>query len=339
MKLLSIAIPCFNSEAYMGKCIRSLLPGGDRVEIIIVDDGSQKDRTPELADRYAARYPGIIKAVHQENGGHGEAVNTGLKHATGRYFKVVDSDDWVSREAYLKILDTLEELTTNGQEIDMMVSNFVYDKEGARHKKVMQYRHAFPQGRIFGWDEMRRLKLGQYILMHSVIYRTQLLRDSGLELPKHTFYVDNLFVYHPFPYVQKLYYLDVNFYRYYIGREGQSVNEQTMIKRLDQQIRVNKIMIKDWDLTKVESPKLRSYMYSYLEIMTTISSIMAIRSHDKEKLAQKAELWDFFKKENPAMYRRARLSAPGIVMNLPGPVGRKIAEIFYTIAQLTYGFN
>lgn len=309
------------------------------MEIIIVDDGSTKDRTAEIADRFAARYPGIIKAVHQENGGHGEAVNAGLRNATGEYFKVVDSDDWVNREAYMKILETLEQLTNAGEEIDMMVSNFVYEKEGARHKKVMQYRRAFPQGKIFGWDEMKRLKLGQYILMHSVIYRTEMLRASGLELPKHTFYVDNLFVYHPFPYVQKLYYLDVNFYRYYIGREGQSVNEQTMIRRLDQQIRVNKLMIQDWDLTEIPCKKLSRYMYSYLEIMTTISSIMAIRSHEPEKLAQKDELWKYFREANPKMYRRARWSVTGIAMHLPGRGGRKIAEIIYHITQLIYGFN
>ena len=79
MKLLSVAIPCYNSEAYMSKCINSLLIGGEEVEIIIVDDGSTKDRTAEIADEYAAKYPGIVKAVHQENGGHGQAVNTGLK--------------------------------------------------------------------------------------------------------------------------------------------------------------------------------------------------------------------------------------------------------------------
>ena len=70
MKLLSIAVPCYNSEGYMRNCIESLLPGGDEVEIIIVDDGSTKDRTAEIADEYAAKYPGIVKAVHQENGGH-----------------------------------------------------------------------------------------------------------------------------------------------------------------------------------------------------------------------------------------------------------------------------
>ena len=94
MKVLSVTVPCYNSESYMNKCIDSLLKGGEDVEIIIVDDGSS-DRTSEIADDYVRRYPSIVKAVHQENGGHGEAVNTGIANATGIYFKVVDSDDWV----------------------------------------------------------------------------------------------------------------------------------------------------------------------------------------------------------------------------------------------------
>ena len=130
MKLLSIAIPCYNSEAYMEKCIESLLKGGEEVEILVVNDGSS-DRTAEIADTYAEKYPTIIKAIHQENGGHGEAVNAGIRNATGLYFKVVDSDDWVNEEAYKQILKKLEELTRGPQTLDMLISNFVYEKQGA----------------------------------------------------------------------------------------------------------------------------------------------------------------------------------------------------------------
>ena len=103
MKLLSVAIPCYNSENYMRKCVESLLIGGEDVEILIVNDGSTKDRTATIADEYAAKYPTIVKAIHKENGGHGSAVNAGIANATGLYFKVVDSDDWVKKEAYLQI--------------------------------------------------------------------------------------------------------------------------------------------------------------------------------------------------------------------------------------------
>ena len=98
MKLLTIAIPCYNSQDYMRKCVDSLLIGGDDVEILIINDGSQ-DRTAEIANEYEKNYPGIIRAIHKENGGHGSAVNAGMREARGLYFKVVDSDDWVNEMA------------------------------------------------------------------------------------------------------------------------------------------------------------------------------------------------------------------------------------------------
>lgn len=250
MKVLSIVVPCYNSDAYMENCIHSLLTGGPEVEIIIVNDGST-DCTAEIADKYEADYPGIVRVFHQENGGHGEAVNTGLRHAKGLFFKVVDSDDWVSISAFKEVMKTLTGLAGEQQLVDMVITNFVYEKDGARHKKAIRYRSAFPQNKIFTWNDVRFLRKGQYILMHSVIYRTKLLRECRLQLPDHTFYVDNIFVYHPLPYVKTMYYLNVDFYRYYIGREDQSVNEEVMIRRIDQQLKVNYHMI---DVTIFQIP-------------------------------------------------------------------------------------
>ncbi len=338
MKLLTVAIPCYNSQDYMEKCIDSLLIGGEDVEIIIVDDGS-KDMTPEIADSYAKKHPEIVRAIHQENGGHGEAVNTGIRNAQGIFFKVVDSDDWVDAEAYQKILATLRELVGNGSQLDMLISNFVYEKEGAKHKKVMKYTSAIPKEKLFTWKDVRHFSKGQYILMHSVIYRTQLLRDCGLELPKHTFYVDNLFVYVPLPYVKNMYYLDVDFYRYYIGREDQSVNERVMISRIDQQIRVNKIMVDAFDLWKIPDRKLRHYMFNYLEIITVISTIMLIRSGTEENLEKKRELWKYIKEKDIRLFHHLRAGILGNTMNLPGKGGRKISVAAYKLSQKVVGFN
>ncbi len=342
MKLLSITVPCYNSESYMEHCVESLLPGGDEVEIIIVDDGSQKDRTSEIADRLEREHPGIVRAIHQENGGHGEAVNTGLANATGVYFKVVDSDDWLNEKAYMQVLDLLREMVEKETELDMLISNFVYEKEGAKRKRVMNYHAAIPRGEILTWDQVRVFTKWQYILMHSVIYRTQMLRDCGLKLPAHTFYVDNIFVYQPLPYVKTLYYLDVNFYRYFIGREDQSVNEKVMISRIDQQIRVNKIMIDEYNLydkKRIPSRKLRHYMMQYLEIMMTISSIMLIRSGTQENLEKKKELWKYLKKKDKRLYFKLRHGIMGRTMNLPGKGGRKVSEMGYKITQKFFGFN
>lgn len=334
-KLLSVAIPSYNSESYMEHCIETLLFGGERVEILIVNDGS-KDGTAAIADKYAAKYPTIVKAIHQENGGHGEAVNAGLRNATGKFFKVVDSDDWVDEGAYRGILDVLE---LYQDQIEMMISNYVYEKQGAKHKKVMEYTKYLPVNRVFTWDDIKPFPIGKYLLMHSVIYKTQVLRDCGLELPKHTFYVDNIFVFEPMPNIKHMYYLNVDFYRYFIGRDDQSVNEKVMIGRLDQQMRVNRIMAASYSKTVISNAYLKKYMFNYLSIVTTVSSILAIKSGTEEHLSMKDKLWADLKALDKKLYRKLRYTVLGIGVNLPGKVGRKLAVVVYKIAQKIYGFN
>lgn len=322
----------------MEKAIQSILPGGEDVEIIVVNDGSS-DGTSEVAKKYEEKYPGIVKAVDKENGGHGDAVNTGLAHATGVYFKVVDSDDWVDEEALLKILSAVKGFVDADSKVDMLISNYVYEKVGMTHKKVIHYRNVLPQNQVFRWDDIGSFHLDQYILMHSVIYRTKLLVECGLELPKHTFYVDNIYVYKPLPSVRTLYYMDVDFYRYFIGRDDQSVNERVMISRIDQQIRVNKIMVDAFDLWKIPNRKLRHYMFNYLEIITVISTIMLIRSGTEENLEKKRELWKYIREKDIRLFHHLRAGILGNTMNLPGKGGRKISVAAYKLSQKVVGFN
>ena len=338
MKLLSIAIPCYNSQDYMEKCIQSLLVGGDDVEIIIVDDGS-KDATPEIADKYQKRFPNIVRAIHKENGGHGSAVNAGIANATGMFFKVVDSDDWVDESVFLQVLDRLRELALGDDIIDLFIANFVYDEDGAKHKKVMKYTSMFPVEKVFGWSDVKLITKGHYLLMHSVIYRTQVLRKCELQLPEHTFYVDNIYVYHPLPYVKKMYYMDVDLYHYYIGRDDQSVNESVMIGRIDQQLKVNRIMIEDYDLWKISNKKLRRYMFNYLEIITVVSTVLLLRSGTEENLEKKRTLWKYIKNYDLRLFHRLRNGIMGNAMNLPGKGGRKISVAAYRLTQKIVGFN
>lgn len=322
----------------MARAIDSILPGKEDVEIIIVNDGSS-DRTLEIARSYKEKYPDIIKIVDKDNGGHGDAVNAGLSHATGKYFKVVDSDDWVDEESLYKILNLLRDMEENEQEVDMLISNYVYEKAGVERKKCIHYRNVLPQDEIFRWNDIGHFRLDQYILMHSVIYRTDMLKLTQISLPKHTFYVDNIYVYYPLPHVRTVYYLDVDFYRYFIGREDQSVNEKVMISRIDQQIFVTKSMIDMYQLGKIKSRKLRGYMTNYLAIMMTVSSIIAIRSKKPENLEKKAELWKYLKHKDFKTYAKIRWGILGQTMNIPGRPGRKISSMVYSVARRIIGFN
>lgn len=340
MKILTVAIPCYNSQDYMEKCIQSLLPAGKDIEILIVDDGS-KDGTAQIADAYQAQYPGIVRAIHQENGGHGEAVNTGIRNASGVYFKVIDSDDWADEKALPKVIAKLKKLEEEGTPADLFLVNFVYDKAGAQRKRIMNFHHAFPTDRLFRWEDMRHMKQTQYILMHNIFYRRQVLIDSGLKLPAHTFYVDNIFAFQPYPFVNTIYYMDVNFYHYFIGREDQSVNEQVMIGRMDQQVRVNKLMI---DIMAAQDFKgkdknLKKYMYFYLDKIMCVTSALCLVSGTREHLQMKKEVWAYLKKKSFPMYLHLRKTPLGISLNLPGGIGRKTSVRGYRLARRLIGFN
>ena len=314
MKLITFTVPCYNSAAYMDRCVETLLPAGEEAEIILVDDGS-KDDTGKIADAYAEKYPNIVKVIHQENGGHGEGVNQGIRNASGMYFKVVDSDDWLDAEALQKVMQTLRGFAAMEQPVDLLMCNYVYEHVVDNTHHTVSYKSILPQDRVFAWDEIGRFPPSQNILMHTVIYRTQILRDSGLELPKHTFYVDNVFVYQPLPLCQRLYYMDIDLYRYFIGRDDQSVNESVMVKRVDQQLRVTKIMIDAVDLYALpeSQKKLRAYMFNYLSMMMTIALRFIptlIEETDKIMSAQKARGADL---ESGGIMQRARALVPILI--------------------------
>ena len=340
-KLITFAVPCYNSADYMDHCVETLLAAGPEAEIILVDDGSTKDDTPAKCDAWVERHPAILRAIHQENGGHGEGVNQGIRHAQGLYYKVVDSDDWLDTAALAKVMEKLREFSKLPAPVDMVIANYVYEHVEDNTHKAMGYRNVFPTGQIFTWDDIGHFRASQYLLMHSVIYRTQLLRDCGLILPKHTFYVDNIFVYQPLPYVKTMYYLNVDLYRYFIGRSDQSVNESVMAGRIDQQVRVTKIMIDAHDLSLIRQSQKRlgRYMFNYLSMMMTISSIFSVIANTPESLGMRTELWEYLRKKDPALYRRCRYRLTNVGTNIPGYQGRKLSVTLYRLARKIYKFN
>ena len=344
MKLISIVVPCYNSEEYLDKCVQSLLIGRDEVEVILVDDGSTKDRTPQMVDEYARQYPDIIKAVHQENKGHGGAIHAGLDAASGYYFKVVDSDDWLDKDAFIKVLDTLQKLLDENAVIDLFINNFAYiqTKKNPNRPAIMQYEKLLPIGTTFTWDDMEKFPKYRYILMHSVIFRTQLLRNSNMQLPEHTYYEDNIYVFEPFASVRNMYYLDVELYQYNIGRDDQSVNKQVMLSRVDQQVKITKIMI-DFLVEHKERimsrPSLYRYMCHHIRIMMVISStLLNMRGGDGFR-AERRSLWKYLRVKDFDTYSYIRKGILMKFMNLPGKFGKYFFRTSYFVAQKIFKFS
>ena len=310
MKTISFAVPCYNSAAYMDKCIESLLACGDDIEIIIVDDGSTKDDTPQKADAWQEGHPGIIRAIHQENGGHGAAVNTGLAAAEGLYFKVVDSDDWLDENAMRQVMAYLRSQLDRDHATDLVIGNYVYEKVHEGTRTVMGYFNVFPTEEEFGWKDVKHFRQSQYLLMHSAIYRTELLRETGLKLPEHCFY------------------------------EDQSVNESVMMGRIDQQLRITRFMIDAVQLPDdVVEPKLRRYMLNYLSMMMCICSIFCRMIGTLEADEKRHAIWEYLKEKNPGAYGAVRRSVLNVGTNLPGELGRSLGISGYHLAQKVFKFN
>lgn len=346
MKYLTVTVPCYNSEDYMERCIDSLLAGGEDVEIIIVNDGST-DRTGEIADDYVRRYPNIVRAVHKENGGHGSGVNKGMELATGLYFKVVDSDDWLAPEAYRALMYQIKEFCREAAwndmalQPDLFVCNYVYDHLDEGTSRAVNYKNVFPAGCMCTWNEIGHFHPSQYLIMHALVFRTEILRKSGVRLPEHTFYVDNIFAYQPLPLVQNIFYMDIDLYHYYLGRDDQSVNEEVLKRRIDQQIYVTNEVSRCVNLAEVKErfPKLASYMCRNISIMMAISSIHLLLIQTEEANRKHRELWRNMRRRNKRLYYRLKFSTLSGLTCLPGKLGGKITVGGYRVAKRIYQFQ
>ena len=203
MKLLTVIVPVYNTEKYIKRCLDSLdnEEVNDLLEVLIVSDGS-KDNAINIAKEYEKRLPDTFKIIEKENGGHGSTINKGLELATGKYFRVLDSDDWVDNNDFVTFVKKLKEL-----DVDLVVTDyrkeFVY--EGKSEKLV--YKDLEPNKKYdFDTFDLKLLN-GEYFVMATSTYKTEVLRKSNLKLMEKTFYVDMQYNVVPIPMVNDFIYL------------------------------------------------------------------------------------------------------------------------------------
>ena len=335
-KLLTVTVPCYNSQDYMKNCIESLIKGGDRMEIIIINDGSS-DRTGEIADSYAEKYPEIIRVVHQENGGHGEGINQGLARATGKYFKVVDSDDTLS-EDLTRFLDALEACEAEGG-IDLAVTNYYYVHTDGVGDRSISYASSLPAGRIFGWSETKPFRIHQLLTIHSCTFRTELMRKWSEPLPKKVFYEDNLMVCKTLPHIKKMYYMPSDLYRYWIGRPDQSVQENVSKKRYSHHILVAESSFKSVKLDEINEPMLKRYLRHELFMLFGITTMFTRLNKSAETDADLEAMWDNCKAHDKKWGDHFRHFSPLAIINIKGKFGQFLATTFYRLANKVVRFN
>jgi len=334
MKLISFAVPSFNSQDYLRHCVDTLLSGGEDVEIIIVNDGS-RDNTAAIADEYQAKYPTIVRAIHKENGGHGSGVNRGMQEATGLYYKVVDSDDWVDEAALKKLIATIRFHRAENKLPDLYITNFIYDHTYDGKQFRRHWKHHFPADSFCTWSEAGTFTGAQVLLMHSLMYRTDLLRQSGTVLPEHTFYVDNLFAYQPLPLMRKIFYLNVDLYHYFIGRDDQSVNVKNFTRRYDQQLRVMERMADAYSydqIMEMEKPLRRYMLHCLSAIMMNTMLFCCAGGSEPERIQAHDALWQHIKERDPRLYRRlTRRAMPMAVKWIPWKLRGKVMLFGYKV--------
>ena len=336
MKLLTVTVPCYNSQDYMEKCIDSLLRGGERVEIIVIDDGS-KDSTGAIGDRYAAEYPSIVKVIHQENGGHGAGINAGLKAATGKYFKVVDSDDEVSSD-FVRFLDRLELCDSQGG-VDLFVTNYYYVHTDGIGDRSINYSNVLPENRIFTWGDTGRFRLHQMLTIHSCTFRTEVMRLCGGELPRKVFYEDNLMVCRTLPYVARMFYMNTDLYRYTIGREGQSVQDDVSRRRYTHHLQIAAACFKSVKLDSLACRRHREYMQHELFMLLSIATAFSKLNKNQEADAALAAMWRECEAHDKKWADRFRKGTILLFAQAPGKIGYAMVDGFYKFANKVVRFN
>jgi glycosyltransferase involved in cell wall biosynthesis len=320
----------------MANCIESLLVGGERVEIIVINDGS-KDNTGAIGDEYAAKYPNIVKVIHQENGGHGEGINQGLRHAAGKYFKVVDSDDTVNAD-FPAFLDKLEECDRNGG-VDLFVTNYFYVHTDGIGDRSINYSNALPENKIFGWEDTKRFLISQLLTIHSCTFRTEVMRRCKTDLPRKVFYEDNLMVCRSLPEVKRMYYMNVDLYRYTIGREGQSVQDDISRRRYSHHIQIAETCFKCIDLEQITSKRQRQYLNHELFMLFGIATIFTRLNNTEQTEAALKQMWENCYAHNAKQAAHFREKSLLYFINIPGKFGIQFVNLIHKTAYKVVRFN
>lgn len=335
---LSIAMPCYNTQAYLKKSLDALLGKVEHIEVVAVDDGST-DNTLAILRDYEQRFPDVLRVFHQENAGWGGAINHALREAQGTFMLVLDSDDHLDPEALSRAVAKLEELEAADAQVDLLVTNYVYDHVVDHTQKQISYRKMMPRDRVFTWNETRNPGISEYFMMHAMTYRTQMLRDSALVLPEHVCYMDSLFALHPLPYVRNLYYLDIDLYYYLIGRAGQSIEIEVLKKHIDEQLFATRTVIDDFDYTELckQSQQMADSIARYLSTMMTVSTVYLFKINTAESIRQVDEIWDYLKTQDQPMHHKVIRSLAGWAYRRTRG-GRASVRGVYTLVNKVFKF-
>lgn len=338
MKLLTLVIPSYNAEIFLRKCVERMTPAGPEADILIIDDGST-DGTPALADQLALEHPENVRVIHQENGGHGEGLNQGIREAQGLYLKSVDADDRIDTASLLELMELLRAHAAPDTWADLVINDYVYDHLDRESFFSVRYNHVFHAGKVDTWETCRPFPFWKMFMIHAMCYRTELLREHEYSLPKHTFYEDNLYIYQPLPWVQKVLYLPHPLYGYTVGQANQSISDKNLLARMDQNTNMVTRMTCTWTWKEISAqPRhLKGYMISFLAGQLLNVTVLHMMANNEEGRHLNRAMWQEIHDFDPELYRRLRRHPSAFIICRTGPLMRRLVYRISRAAQKTIG--
>lgn len=240
--ILTIIIPTYNMEKYLRHCLDSLIvPNMDKVEVLVINDGS-KDSSSAIGHEYQDNYPQTFRVIDKENGNYGSCINRGLKEATGKYVKVLDSDDWFDTKIFAEYVDFLKD-----KDQDLIITDYTIRYS---NNKVTEHTYPFKVDVNLKMKDLASARDFQRIEMHAVTYKTENLRSIGYKQTEGISYTDQEWIFWPMTTIKDIVYFNHSLYQYRMGREGQTVDVMAMLNHFDQVITVQMNALRDFSSGK-----------------------------------------------------------------------------------------
>lgn len=336
-KLITFAIPSYNSEAFLSIALESLIPGGEEIEVLIINDGSV-DKTADVAKDYVRKYPGIFRLINQNNKGHGGAINTAIKEAKGLYFKVLDSDDWVDKHALISLL---EHIRQSKDEDDLILMDYTYRFGYQEIGDTMVYTRSIKPGRHYEFDEVKSFSIKEAITLHSSTYALRVLKEANISLPEHVSYEDNLFVYIGLAHSKSLYYIHESLYQYFIGREGQSMSDAVMSRKMPQLLDATSKVFTYMDIMPLRKTQRGLYrlLRHHLRMNVFYACYGCQYKGNNDSNRMMIECFKKLKKSNPKQWRAVRRKPSVRMVSGRGRLGKGVAKILIGIAHKVFSFG
>ena len=298
-KILSISVAAYNVENLIKDNLDSFVNSEVRedIEVIVTDDGS-KDSTRDIVKEYEKKYPGIVRLIEQKNAGPGSTVNSGIKHAKGKYFRMVDWDDWVDTKNLKPLIEFLK-----NNDPDIVVTKYTEVYNGTDKTREV----GIPNKLMNQILDLGKNCEDFEFQMHNTTYKTELLQKNNIVLDN-GFYTDVEYLILPFPYVKTVAFLDLNLYMYRLSLEGQSVSLESMQKNRAMHETVLKRILRYYEENKQKGIIEKSILNCILNRVVNMSMLHTITliSFKPSKIYKKElkEIYDFIKQNSNDVYNR-----------------------------------